>query len=149
MIPSRAAKYSWVLPVLLLGSCAYLFHLFPLESDENEAAGKSIVSAIEAYNGKNGRYPDKLEDLVPRFLPEVPQAGEWFGIFYAAEAGGTQCWLAYGVHRDRVEEYDCTAHTWTNVEVDDSAAVRHPKRQALAPARWRRIESQLPPVNPR
>ncbi len=59
MIPSRAAKYSWVLPVLLLGSCAYLFHLFPLESDENEAGGKSIVSAIEAYTGQNGPYPEQ------------------------------------------------------------------------------------------
>jgi hypothetical protein len=136
-------KYAWVLPVLLLGGCVYLWELFTGESDENVAAGKSIVAAIEAFNGKNGRYPEKLEELVPRFLPEIPQAGQYFGIYYAAEPGGTQCWLAYGVHRDRVEEYDCSAHTWINLEVDDSAALRHPAKQVLSPAQWRRTQ-----VNP-
>ena len=137
---SAGGKYTWLLPVLFLGSCAYLWHTFPLENDENEAAAKSIADAIAAYNGKNGRYPEKLEQLVPRFLPEVPQAGEWFPIYYAAEPGGTQCWLAYGVHRDRVEEYDCSTRQWINYEWEDSTATRHAKVQILPPARMRRAE---------
>jgi len=34
-----------------------------------------LVEAIQAFQAKKGHPPDKLEDLVPEFLPEVPGTG--------------------------------------------------------------------------
>ena len=134
-------KYAWVLPVLALGGCVYLLSLFG-ENDENKAAGQAIAAAVEQFKAQKGRYPAKLEELVPAFLTEVPQAGQYFGIYYAAEPGGTRCWLSYGVHRDRVEEYDCQTRQWMNVEIDDSLAWKHPGKQTLVPAMWRKTGSK-------
>ena len=38
-----------------------------------ERAGK-VIAAVESYKTKRGGYPDRLEQLVPVFLPEVPRA---------------------------------------------------------------------------
>jgi len=38
-----------------------------------ERAGK-VIAAVEPFKAKRGGYPDKLEQLVPVFLPEVPPA---------------------------------------------------------------------------
>jgi hypothetical protein len=133
-----STEYAWVLPVLALGGCVYLWEIFTSGvTDENKAAGQSIAAAVDAYKVKNSRYPAKLEELVPAFLTEVPQAAQYFGIYYAAEPDGTQCWLAYGVHRDRVEEYDCRNREWTNREIDDGLAWKHPAKQTIVPAMWR------------
>ena len=32
-----------------------------------------IVAAVEQFHAKEGRYPKALEDIVPRYLPRVPQ----------------------------------------------------------------------------
>lgn len=34
-----------------------------------------LLSAIKTYRTDNGRYPDRLEALVPRYLPEIPGTG--------------------------------------------------------------------------
>jgi len=40
----------------------------------NEANGNLIVAAIDEHHRVNGSFPHRLEDLVPRFLPEIPRA---------------------------------------------------------------------------
>ena len=34
-----------------------------------------VVSAIERFHSERGRYPDALDELVPRYLPLIPNAG--------------------------------------------------------------------------
>ena len=111
------------------------------ESTENKAAGESIAAAVQAYKKSNGRYPQQVEDLVPRYLHAVPDSGRYFVIVYAAEPGGSQCWVAYQVHRDRYEEFDCLKGAWTNVEIEDSHVFRHPNARKVVP-------SAAPPAPP-
>jgi hypothetical protein len=117
-----------VAAVLLFRGCVALVF-----SDENEAAGKSIAAAVEAFRQEQGRYPERLEELRPKYLAAIPQAGEHFGIVYAADSAGKQCWVAYQVHRDSFEEYDCQKRAWLLVEYEDSQAVRHPKAEWIRP----------------
>ncbi len=39
-----------------------------------EDRAKDVIAAIEAYKASSGSYPARLEQLVPAYLPEVPQA---------------------------------------------------------------------------
>jgi hypothetical protein len=88
---------------------------------------------VQAYEQDNAHYPQRLEGLVPSYLPAVPTAGKYFVIVYAAEPDGQQCWVAYQVHRDRFEEFDCRKGKWTNVEIEDSHVFRHPNAQYVKP----------------
>ena len=38
------------------------------------ALGNRIVEAVESYRSPHGAYPRQLEELVPRFMAEVPSA---------------------------------------------------------------------------
>ena len=37
-----------------------------------EKLGDSIIQKIEAFYSEHGKYPDSLEDLIPKYLDEVP-----------------------------------------------------------------------------
>lgn len=39
------------------------------------AAGNRVVGAIEHYKKDKGKYPSKLSDLTPRYLPAIPKTG--------------------------------------------------------------------------
>ena len=39
-----------------------------------EEHAEQVIAAVEAFKMKQGRYPEKLEELVPAYLPEVPLA---------------------------------------------------------------------------
>lgn len=96
-------------------------------------AGESIATAVQAFKQRNGLYPQRLEELVPTFLPALPKGGKYFAITYAPEPDRMQCWVAYQVHRDRLEEYDCRKAVWGNVEIEDSHVFRHPNAQFIKP----------------
>lgn len=34
----------------------------------------TVIAALKAYHAKTGHYPDKLEQLVPEYLPAIPKA---------------------------------------------------------------------------
>ena len=35
---------------------------------------EKLIEAVEQFNAKHGRYPERLEELVPAFIPEIPRA---------------------------------------------------------------------------
>ncbi len=35
---------------------------------------QALISACKAYRAQRGEFPDRLEDLVPGFIPAVPRA---------------------------------------------------------------------------
>ncbi len=52
---------------------------------------RTVIAAAEAFKAKFGRYPDRLDELVPAFLPEVPNAkpaGMMPRFLYYASADG-------------------------------------------------------------
>ena len=35
---------------------------------------ESLVVAVEQFHAKHGRYPERLGEIVPEFIPEIPKA---------------------------------------------------------------------------
>ncbi len=93
-----------------------------LQTARNKTSA-GVIAALDEYRQATGRYPDELSELVPRFLPEVPQArmglirhpGEGlvytnFGDSYALEFASVQ-WVqcAYSppyAYDDEEKEFD-------------------------------------------
>jgi hypothetical protein len=96
-------------------------HVLP---EENRPAGEAIVAALEAYKRANGRYPEKLAQLQPRFLAAIPQPVSGTNFAYAATSDGTACWFGYQTPRDMYNEYDSRVRKWQYLEYEDSDALR-------------------------
>lgn len=126
---AKALFWMAVLPLALF----YAVTEYLTPSGENKAAAEAIAVAAQEYRKSTGRYPKRLEDLVPKYLPAMPQAGKYFYIVYAAQPDGSQCWVAYQVHRDRFEELDCRKGTWGDYEIEDAQVSKHPDAQYLVP----------------
>jgi hypothetical protein len=39
-----------------------------------QSRAEELIAAVKAYRGKNGRYPQRLQELVPSFIAQVPRA---------------------------------------------------------------------------
>jgi len=59
------------------------------EDERVRAEATRIIDAVRAYHGERGAYPDRLEELVPTCLPELPRAryGDPMGFTYDASGG--------------------------------------------------------------
>jgi hypothetical protein len=58
---------------------------------------ETIVAACERYRAAKGRYPDKLSELVPERLPEIPRAKYVLsmpGFHYAVASGSHTLWYS-------------------------------------------------------
>ena len=65
----RAAK-----TMLYLAMVAAVFVTIRIDLSHARANGETIIAALKSYHAKNGNYPDKLEQLVPTYLPAIPNA---------------------------------------------------------------------------
>ena len=101
-------------------------------NEVSKPGGVALAAAIEAYQRAHGRCPEKLEQLVPEILPRLPEPAEHTIFAYRTLPDGSQCWLAFKVHRDFFQEYDSRTRAWTLQEYDDSQAIK-PGRQIVAP----------------
>ncbi|MEW6609532.1 MAG: hypothetical protein AB1414_19160 [bacterium] len=45
-----------------------------IEIDGSKKAAYEIIEALETYKNKEGKYPEKLEDLIPQYLIKIPTA---------------------------------------------------------------------------
>ena len=46
------------------------------QHDEIARRGQMIVAAIEEFHDQNGQYPQRLSELVPRYLPALPKVDD-------------------------------------------------------------------------
>ena len=106
--------------VVVYKGCASLVY-----NEAHKPAGLALAAAVEAYHAEHKRFPAKLEDLVPRHLPAVPRLAGPGSIAYARLPDSTQCWVAYSVHRDYFEEYDCRLRRWNMREYEETQALKH------------------------
>jgi hypothetical protein len=104
------------------------------EGLERDAAAQ-LVMALQAHRERNGRFPQRLQELVPREIPALPDVNGW--LVYAAEPDGSQCWLLDQVVWDAMNEYDCRERRWRGLDISQSHAWTHPNRQRIegSPAR--------------
>jgi len=71
----RLARSSALALSFVLGGCA-LFSPWEPGADPNgltmKRRGATVVLAIEAYKRDNGRLPEHLFELLPKYLPQLP-----------------------------------------------------------------------------
>ncbi len=66
LLVSKAGIYA-IMIILIIGANA-------LNNTIAESRAKDIIAACEQFKAKRGRYPEKLTELVPDYLPAVPSA---------------------------------------------------------------------------
>jgi hypothetical protein len=122
----------WLAIVCIAGTLTWLVHLCSRprgpEGFEREAAAQ-VAAAVQAYRERHGRYPQRVEELVPGELPAMPTIRHW--LVYAAESDGSQCWILDQVIWDSVSEYDCAGRRWQGLDISRSRAWVHPNKQVL------------------
>lgn len=72
-----------------------------------------LLGAIKAYHAREGRYPEKLDVLVPRDIPEVPRLARGGGVqkfHYRTTEGGYT--LGYASGWMTMTSYDSTTGKW-------------------------------------
>ena len=69
LVRSRAMRAGMY---LLLGIATVATTQFHMATAQNHAA--QVIQACRAYQARHGMLPDRLEELVPEFLPRVPRA---------------------------------------------------------------------------
>jgi hypothetical protein len=78
-----------------------------------EANAKRVIAACEVYHAASGRFPKKLDELVPQFLNSVPPAKYCLGppsIFYyyaSSEVGrASLCWQVVPPYYRKIYNFD-------------------------------------------
>jgi hypothetical protein len=97
--------------------------------DANRPPAERIVAAFEKYKAANGRYPEKLDILVPSFLAKLPQPEIDTNFVYATSPDAKTAWIAYQNPRELLTEYDSRSQLWTDVDYGESMALAMPKKQ--------------------
>ena len=65
------------------------YHPFSAAAVESsKARGDKIIEQFERFRGKNGRYPESLDELVPHYMAEIPRPAEGEGFFYTPKENG-------------------------------------------------------------
>lgn len=106
----RAAVFSAV-PVLAGGLFAVNLHV----GGRNAA---TIIAAADRYHAEHRQYPQTLQALVPKYLPEVPPAKYAFSAsefrYFARDNRYTLMYTTYPPFGRRV--YDLTARKWSDLD---------------------------------
>ena len=71
---SRAAAVQLAVALLWVSTMALTIVTVRFQASHAQARAETLVSACKAYKATNGVYPERLQDLVPRYLPSVPRA---------------------------------------------------------------------------
>ncbi|MCX7168106.1 MAG: hypothetical protein NTV11_17775 [Rhodocyclales bacterium] len=58
--------------VVYLAAVGTVLSLIPINRQIAEERAERIIAAVENYKAANGRYPDRLDQLVPQFIAVIP-----------------------------------------------------------------------------
>jgi len=55
-----------------LAAVGVVLSLMPINKRVSQERAERIIAAVENYKAANGKYPDRLDQLVPQFMAEIP-----------------------------------------------------------------------------
>jgi len=90
---ARVAIARILIPVV---TGAIVFANFYIQDEIAMANAARIIQACESYREDNGAYPEKLGDVVPRYLGSIPPAkycGSWHEFWYFGSPAATLSWV--------------------------------------------------------
>lgn len=84
-----------------------------------ETNAQRVVAACEAYHAANGRFPKKLDELVPQYMSSVPVAKHclaWGNFVYSNSGSGSPMlfWFVVPPHYRRI--YDFDTRRWSHLD---------------------------------
>lgn len=85
---SRLGRYALYMAAAMLAMGVKLMNAQLARSGADQ-----LIVAVQAYHAKQGQWPDRLEQLVPHYLPAIPRAKYVFadaGYLYTARQGHHQ-----------------------------------------------------------
>ncbi|MHB1037554.1 MAG: hypothetical protein ACYC35_22030 [Pirellulales bacterium] len=105
----RLAFLRIAVPVLTLG---LVFANDAIQHRVAEANASRIIAACEEFHAANGRFPESLDELVPRYMPSVPRAKycHLYGEF--VYFNGTPRLMWYVVPPYGRKDYDFETRRW-------------------------------------
>lgn len=59
---------------IYLSAAALAFGVTRIDQDVSRERANEVVQALKRFHAEQQRYPDKLDELVPKYLPRVPVA---------------------------------------------------------------------------
>jgi hypothetical protein len=127
-IPALRTRWrKWA--VVVGGAFVLLYVLYRLVvafvlGDANQPASEQIVAAVETYKLGNKRYPEKLSELQPKYLPKIPHPAPDTNFVYATSSDGTIAWFGYQTQRGTFIEYDSRTRKWQKLEYSASDALQ-------------------------
>lgn len=78
LLKNASERPGWGLALVRIGIPAVTFGLLwvnnAVQLGVAEANARRVVAACEQYHAANGRFPENLDQLVPRFMSSVPRA---------------------------------------------------------------------------
>lgn len=105
--------------VVAAGAGVYLYaHRDEGRLEESKRAGTEVVAGLRAYHDEHETYPDRLDELVPRYLAAVPQPtwglGRWSYERYSPADGSVYFRIAVAENASGypVLYYDVAAARW-------------------------------------
>ncbi|MCX7148783.1 MAG: hypothetical protein NTY05_05140 [Rhodocyclales bacterium] len=57
---------------IYLAAVGVVLGLIPINKQIAEERAERIIAAVESYKAANGKYPDRLDQLAPQFIAEIP-----------------------------------------------------------------------------
>ncbi len=57
---------------IYLSAVVVILGLIPINKQIAEERAERIIAAVENYKAANGKYPDRLDQLAPQFIAEIP-----------------------------------------------------------------------------
>ena len=113
---SRSGLDACARPLVVYGVVfAFSSGVYGANADMVRDSADEIIAALDRHRAEHGQYPERLGDLVPGKLPEIPSAAplliidRWFR--YRRSARGFELSYVSGFLVDRV--YDSRTRTWS------------------------------------
>jgi hypothetical protein len=107
----RLALFRLGVPALILG---FVLANNGAQVRVAEARSRRVVAACEAYHTANGKFPEKLDDLVPQYMPYVPSArycpGPWSQFHYFNRENPSLFWYIFPPYDRKI--YDFETRRW-------------------------------------
>ena len=122
IIKNAIQRPGWIIAAIRIAVPAFTLWLAvtneAYQYQVGEANSQRIIAACEDFHAANGKYPESLDDLVPRYLPSVPRAkyclqqGEF--VYWPREGHPVLMW--YVVPPYGRKSYDFEKRRWNYVD---------------------------------
>jgi hypothetical protein len=122
LIQNAIERPGWDIALVRIGLPASLFGLVLVNNKFQlqvaDARAQRVIAACVAYHAANGKFPEKLNELVPQYMPYVPSArycpGPWSQFHYFNRGTTTLFWYVFPPYDRKIYTFDTKSWSYLN-----------------------------------